>query len=98
MGLPVREGRRCKRIFSKMPRGSLVVGLNGNAKRVPCLVIDFSIDGFRLRGSFHLRRGQIVEVILGADPLDTVRCSVVWVGKMGSKHEGEVGLETAPER
>jgi hypothetical protein len=28
------------------------------------------------------------------DPLDSVRCSVVWIGKTNSKYEGEVGLET----
>ena len=50
-----------------------------------------SINGFRVRGSFHLRRGQIVEVILDEDPLNAVRCSVVWIGKTGSRNEGEVG-------
>jgi len=47
-----------------------------------------------VRSSFHLRRGQIVEVILDADPLNAVRCNVIWIGKIGSKQEGEVGLET----
>jgi PilZ domain len=88
------EGRRSKRILSKNPRGSLVVNLDRNQKSFPCLVLDSSQDGFRVRGSFHLRRGQIVEVILGADPLNAVRCNVVWIGKIGSKQEGEVGLET----
>lgn len=92
---PVPEGRRSKRIFSKNPRGSLVVNLDRNQKTFPCLVLDSSQDGFRVRGSFHLRRGQIVEVISDADALDAVRCSVVWIGKAGSKQEGEVGLETA---
>jgi len=88
------EGRRSKRILSRNPRGSLVVNLDRNQKRFPCLVLDSSQDGFRVRGSFHLKRGQIVEVILDADPLNAVRCSVVWIGKAGSKHEGEGGLET----
>jgi PilZ domain len=88
------EGRRSKRILSKNPRGSLVVNLDRNQKSFPCLVLDSSQDGFRVRGSFHLRRGQIVEVILDADRLDAVRCNVVWIGKIGSKQEGEVGLET----
>ena len=52
------------------------------------------VAGSELRGSFKLRRGQIVEVISDADPLNSVRCSVVWIGKAGSKQEGEVGLET----
>jgi len=75
-------------------RASLVVNLDRNQKRVPCLVLDSSKDGFHLRGSFHLRRGEIVEVVLDEDPLNAVRCSIVWVGKPGTKQEGEVGLET----
>ncbi len=73
---PVPEGRRSKRIFSKSPRGSLVVNLDRNQKRFPCLVLDSSQDGFRVRGSFHLRRGQIVEVILDEEPLNAMRCNV----------------------
>ncbi len=92
-GFSVPEGRRSKRILSKAP-ASLIINLDRNQKRLPCLVLDSSKDGFRLRGSFHLRRGQVVEIILDPDPLTSVRCSVVWVGKAGSKHQGEVGLET----
>ncbi len=91
---PVPEGRRSKRILSKAPRVSLIVNLNGNQERLPCLVLNSSKDGFRVRGRFHLRRGQIVEVVLDENPLNSVRCSVVWIGKAGSKHEGEGGLET----
>ena len=28
------------------------------------------------------------------DPLNSLRCSVVWIGKAGSNQEGEVSLET----
>ncbi len=94
MPFPVPEGRRSKRIFSKAPRASLVINLDRNPERLPCLVLDSSKDGFRVRGSFHLRRGQIVEVILDEDPLNAVRCSVVWITKTGSRNEGEVGLKT----
>jgi hypothetical protein len=54
----------------------------------------------RLHGSFttdssgDLRRGQVVELILDEETPCPERCSVVWVGKAGSKQEGEVGLET----
>jgi len=91
--VPVPEGRRSKRVMSKR-RASLVINLDRNQKRLPCLVLDSSKKGFRLHGSFRLRRGQEVEIILDEDPLMCVRCSVVWVGKPGSKQEGEVGLET----
>jgi hypothetical protein len=75
-------------------RASLVINLDRKAKRVACLVVDSSKEGFRVRGSFDLRRGQIVELILDEDIPNPERCSVVWVGKAGSKQEGEVGLET----
>jgi hypothetical protein len=92
-GFPVPPGRRSRRAFLKSP-ASLVVNLDRNPKRVPCLVIDSSKEGFRLRGSFDLRRGQVVELILGGDMPTPERCKVVWVGKAGSKREGEFGLET----
>jgi len=73
---------------------SLVINLDRNQKRLPGLVLDSSKEGARLRGNFHLRRAQVVEIILDEDPLRSIRCSVVWVGKSGSREEGEVGLET----
>jgi hypothetical protein len=35
----------------------------------------------------------VVELILNEDIPYPQRCSVVWVGKAGSKQEGEIGLE-----
>jgi hypothetical protein len=75
-------------------RASLVINLDRKPKRLPCLVLDSSKEGFRLRGSLHpIRRGQVVELILDEEMPNPQRCSVVWVGKAGSKQEGEVGLE-----
>jgi hypothetical protein len=93
LSLRVPEGRRSKRVMSKK-RGSLVINLDRNQQRLPCLVLDSSKEGFRLRGIFHLKRGQVVELVFDDNPLTSERCSVVWVGKGGSKQEGEVGLET----
>jgi hypothetical protein len=90
--LPVPGGRSSKRTASKA-RASLITSLDRTPKRCPCLVLDSSKDGFRLRGSFHLRRGQVVEIILDEEPMSSVRCSVVWVGKAGSKNDGEAGLQ-----
>jgi len=90
---PVPKARRSKRVVAKR-RASLVINLERKAKRLPCLVLDSSKGGFRLRGSFDLRRGQVVELILDEETPSPERCSVVWVGKAGSKQEGEVGLET----
>ena len=58
----------------------------------PCLIVDRSQEGFRLRGNFSLRRGQIVELIAD-DPEDSVRCEVRWVGRTGSEQEGQVGVQ-----
>ena len=90
---PVSKPRRSKRMVSKR-RASLVINLDRKPRRLPCLVLDSSKAGFRVRGMFHLKRGQVVELILDEETPSPERCSVVWVGKAGSKQEGEVGLET----
>ena len=89
---PIPQRRRSKRVVLKR-RASLVINLDRNQRRLPCLILDSSKEGFRLRGSFQLKRGQVVELILDEDPPCSERCSVVWIGKAGSKQEGEVGLE-----
>jgi hypothetical protein len=94
---PARKGRRSTRMMSKGRRASLVVNLGRKPKRLPCLVFDYSKEGFRLRGkSFSvIGLGQVVKLIFDGDmPPDPVRCRVVWVGKAGSRQEGQVGLET----
>ncbi len=90
---PVPKARRSDRVVSKR-RASLVINLERKPKRLPCLVLDSSREGFRLRGSFDLKRGQVIELVLDEETPSPERCSVVWVGKAGSKQEGEVGLET----
>jgi hypothetical protein len=57
------------------------------------LIVDISRGGFRVRGSFRLKRGQVVEVIPDDDPLSVAKCSVVWVGKPGTVQQGDAGLE-----
>ena len=84
--------RRSRRIALKK-RASLVVNLERIPKRVPCLIIDSSAEGFRLTGTFRLKPGQVVEIIPDEDPLSVSRCHVVWIGKPGSKQEGQVGLQ-----
>ncbi len=90
---PILKARRSKRVASKR-RASRVINLDSKPKRLPCLVLDSSKEGFRLRGSFDLRRGQVVELILDEETPSPERCKVVWIGKAGSKQEGEVGLES----
>jgi len=87
------EDRQSKRVPTKVP-GSLVVAPDyENLRRIPCLIIDVSPSGFRLRASGRLRRGQVVEVLSDSDPFTSVECRVIWVGKAGSKEQGEAGLQ-----
>jgi hypothetical protein len=58
------------------------------------MVLDSSKEGFRLRGTLKLRRGEIIELIFDEGWGNSERCNVVWVGKPGTKHDGEAGLET----
>jgi hypothetical protein len=89
---PVLKDRRSKREITKR-RASLVIDLGLELKRLPCLVLDSSNEGYRLRGSFRLKRGQVVELILEENPSGSESCSVVWVGKAGARLEGEAGLQ-----
>jgi len=70
-----------------------VVNLERIAKRLPYLIVDSSPEGFRLMGTFELKRGQVVEIIADEDPLNISKCQVIWIGKPGSKQEGQVGLQ-----
>lgn len=51
------EGRRSKRVVVKK-RASLIINLERKPERLPCLVLDSSKEGFRVRGTVGLRRGQ----------------------------------------
>jgi PilZ domain-containing protein len=73
---------------------SLIVNLNRQVQRLPCLILDISRRGYRVRGSFRLKRGEQVEVIPRDDPIAAAKCNVVWVGRTGSALQGEAGLET----
>ena len=87
-----RESRRSKRAELKR-RASLIINLNRIPKKLPCIVLDSSNEGFRVRGNFNLRRDQVVELILDEETPMPQRCSVVWGGRVGSKQEGEAGVE-----
>jgi hypothetical protein len=89
---PPREGRRSKRAVTKKA-ASVVVNLRSHPQRIPCLIVDSSPEGFRLRGGLRLKRGEVVELIPGEE-LNVIPCRVVWVGKPGSEYEWDVGLQT----
>lgn len=85
----ITERRRLKRTTLKK-RASLIVTYGRQAQRIPCLVLDNSPGGFKVGGASNLKRGQFIELILDEN---TVPCRVMWVGKPGSKQEGEAGLQ-----
>ena len=92
LSLHIPQGRRFARVATRKP-ARLATNLGGVQKIFPCLIVDMSKEGFRLRGSFRLKRGQIVELVID-DPVDSARCEVIWVGRAGSRQEGEAGLQT----
>jgi hypothetical protein len=49
----------------------------------PCLIVDRSEEGFRLRGNFSLKRGQLIELVLD-DPW--TRCGAKLYGSANQSH------------
>ena len=90
---PTSEGRRSKRVMLKRP-ASLVVNLERDQKRLPCLVLDSSKEGYRLRRNFHLRRGQFVEIVHNPELFRSVRCRVIggqsWLQAGGRSRPGDL--------
>lgn len=54
---------------------------------LPCLVVDTSNEGVRLRGDFRLKGGQLVEIIVDERRAEPVQCEVKWIGKAGQVWE-----------
>ena len=73
----ISESRRLKRVNLKR-RASLRLNLDCKPKRFRCHVLDFSLEGFRVRGRFELKCGQVVELVLGKTCPQ--RTSVGWPG------------------
>ena len=86
---PIPGGRRSIRVVTRK-RASLVIDLNGQ-RMFPCLIVDRSQEGFRLKGNFKLKREQFVELVV--DEMDSVRCEVIWIGRPRSEQAGEAGLQ-----
>ncbi len=89
------ESRNSKRVTAKQRASVVINNPDFSQRRIPCLILDSSKEGFRLGGIHNLRRGQVVELVLGETSPSSARCRVVWIGKPSSKQAGEVGLETA---
>jgi hypothetical protein len=90
-----------RRGFKRNPlkkRAGLLVRQGRQVHRIPCLILDNSLDGFRIGGTSLLKRGQEVELILDENTSSTERCSVRWIGRPASKQAGEAGLQIKPAR
>jgi hypothetical protein len=85
---------RSKRVTPKERASLIFVNAIGRVERLPCLIVDRSPGGFRLSVRSGLRQGQLVDLILDEDPSKSVRCSVAWIGRPGSKQEEQAGLQT----
>ena len=85
--------KRSSERHSTKAQASLITNFRGHLQRHPCLIVEVSRGGYRLRGGFRIKRGQVVEVIPKDDPLSVAKCSVIWVGKEGTPHQGHAGLE-----
>ena len=97
--MPTRSGperRHWKRTVEKK-RADLMVKNGRQVQRIPCLILDQSLNGFKIAGALTLKRGQQVELILD-EYSSTIECKVMWVGKPGSKKADEVGLRLAQSK
>jgi len=84
--------RRSERTPLQIP-ACVVLDLNRNPNRIPCIIVDLTTKGFKLRGNLNLSRGQVVQVILDHQPQISFHSRVVWIGQANSEREGEFGLE-----
>jgi len=66
------DRRRAKRTALKMP-ASLIVKNGRQAQPIPCLILDNSQTGFKIAGTFILKKGQTVELILDEYSSNTVQ-------------------------
>lgn len=67
---------------------------DGKAFNQKASTLDITMDGARLEGLPPLVIGEIVGVQYGEDK---ARYKVVWMGELGGKREGQVGLQIIPE-
>jgi hypothetical protein len=69
-----------------------VYGMDGEGKPFSraALTLDITRDGARLDGLPQLPIGEVVGVQFGGD---RARYKVIWVGEVGGKREGQIGLQ-----
>ena len=88
LGVPV-EARRCRRIAVRLPV-SLLIGSPAGEISHPGVTLDISERGLRVQTRVALARAQSLGVVFSRYP---EACRVAWVGAVGSRQQGEAGLE-----
>jgi len=88
LGVPV-EARRCRRIAVRLPISLLIDSPAGEISH-PGVTLDVSEGGLRVQTTVALARAQLLGVALSRHPEP---CRVAWVGAVGSRQQGEAGLE-----
>ncbi len=84
--------RAFRRVRAKIPVALLVGRERGKTPNMASIV-QTSFLGARVRTDTPLKAGQAVQVVRLTGSCGDVPTRVVWVGKRGSSHEGQAGLE-----
>ena len=88
LGVP-HEARRGRRISVRLPVNLLIDSPAGSISH-PGFTVDMSEGGLRVQTSAALALAQELGVVLSRYPEP---CRVAWVGALGSRQQGEAGLE-----
>lgn len=83
------EARRCRRIPVRLPVSLLIDSSVGKVSH-PGVTLDISDGGLRVQTAAHLALAQSLGVVFSRRP---EACRVAWVGAVGSREQGEAGLE-----
>jgi len=84
--------RRSKRIPARIPV-TLIVQSTGEKVIREVYTCDLSQHGLRIQAHVPLIPGQTVKVIPSEGPRYAVHSRVAWVGPVGSRLEGQAGIE-----
>jgi hypothetical protein len=88
LGVPI-EARRSRRIPVRL-RVTLLIDSPAGKSAHPGVTLDLSEGGIRVQTSVALGLAQLLGVAFSHHPEP---CRVAWVGSVGSRQQGEVGLQ-----
>jgi hypothetical protein len=87
-GVPV-DARRSKRIPARL-RVTLLIDSPAGETAHPGVTLDLSEGGVRVQTGAALALAQSLGVVFSRNPEP---CRVAWVGALGSRQQGEAGLQ-----